>query len=127
MLSADERQALTTWASRPKSTQHLALGAHMIITCADEPGNKAVAVRLGVCAATAGTWRGRFVARRPDGLTDEPCPGAPQTVTDADVEPVVTRTPETTPAKATHRSTRGMALAAGLSQSAVSTGAVTGR
>jgi transposase len=119
VLSDDERQVLTTWANRPKSTQRMALRARIILACVEEPSNKAVAARLGVCAATVGTWRGRFVARRLDGLTDEPRPGAPRAVTDADVERVVTRTLETKPANATHWSTRGMAKASGLSQSTV--------
>jgi len=120
VLSDDERLTLTTWASRPKSTQRMALRARIILACAAEPSNKAVAARLGVCAATVGTWRGRFVARRLDGLTDEPRPGTPRTVTDADVERVVTRALESKPANATHWSTRGMAGATGMSQSAVS-------
>jgi transposase len=120
VLSDDERQTLTNWANRPKSTQRMALRARIILTCAGEPSNKAVAARLGVCAATVGTWRARFVARRLGGLTDEPRPGAPRAVTDADVERVVTRTLETKPANATHWSTRGMARATGMSQSAVS-------
>src|SRR4051794_32702556 len=98
----------------------MALRARIILACAAEPSNRVVAARLGACAATVGTWRGRFVARRLDGPTGEPRPGAPRTVTDADVERVVARTPETRPANATHWSTRGMAEAAGLSQSAVS-------
>jgi transposase len=120
ILTDDERETLTTWASRPKSTQRLALRARIVLACADEPNNTAVAARLGLCNATVGTWRNRFVARRLEGLADEPRPGAPRTVTDADVERVVTRTLETRPANATHWSTRGMARAAGLSQSAVS-------
>lgn len=119
VLSDDERQTLARWAARPKSTQRLALRARIVLACADEPSNKAVAARLGVCGATVGTWRGRFVARRLDGLTDDPRPGAPRTVTDEDVERVVTRTLETKPAHATHWSTRGMARASGLSQSTV--------
>lgn len=120
VLSDDERQTLTTWANRPKSTQRLALRARILLACAAEPSNTTVATRLGVCAATVGTWRSRFVARRLDGLTDEPRPGAPRTVSDADVERVVTRTLETKPTAATHWSTRGMARAVGMSQSAVS-------
>jgi transposase len=119
VLSDDERQTLTNWANRPKSTQRLALRARIVLACADEPSNKAVAGRLGVCGATVGTWRHRFLTRRLEGLADEPRPGAPRTVTDADVERVVTRTLETKPANATHWSTRGMARAAGLSQSTV--------
>jgi transposase len=120
VLSDDERQKLTTWASRPKSTQRLALRARIILACADEPSNKAVAARLGVCGATVGTWRMRFVAKRLDGLVDDPRPGAPRTVTDAAVERVVTKTLETKPPAATHWSTRGMAKATGMSQSAIS-------
>jgi transposase len=119
VLSDDERQMLTKWANRPKSTQRLALRARIVLACADEPSNKVVAQRLGVCAATVGTWRNRFVARRLEGLADEPRPGAPRKVTDEDVERVVTRTLEAKPAHATHWSTRGMAKASGLSPSTV--------
>ena len=120
VLTDDERQKLQTIARRPKSAQRLAQRARIILACADEPNNRVVARRLGLCAATVGTWRNRFVARRLDGLTDGPRPGAPRRVTDADVERVVTRTPESKPPAATHWSTRGMAAASGMSQSAVS-------
>lgn len=119
VLSDDERQTLSTWAGRPKSSQRLALRARIVLACADDPSNKAVATRFGVCAATVGTWRSRFVTRRLDGLTDDPRPGTPRTVTDADIERVITRTLETKPKAATHWSTRTMARAEGLSQSAV--------
>jgi transposase len=119
VLTDGERQKLTTWAGRPKSTQRLALRARIVLACADEPNNTAVAARLGVCAATVGTWRKRFLARRLDGLVDDPRPGTPRTVTDAAVEAVVTRTLESKPPNATHWSTRGMAQASGLSQSTV--------
>ena len=119
VLSDDERQTLTRWASRPKSTQRLALRARIVLACAEGLTNKAVAQRLGVCGATVGTWRNRFVARRLEGLADEPRPGTPRKVTDEAVEQVVTRTLETKPASATHWSTRGMARTSGLSQSTV--------
>ena len=47
-LTDDERRKLTTWAARPKSTQRLATRARIVLACADEPSNKAVAARLGV-------------------------------------------------------------------------------
>lgn len=120
ILSDDERRKLTPWASRPTSSQRLALRARILLACAGEPSNTTVAARLGVCNATVGTWRGRFVGRRLDGLVDDPRPRAPRTVTDAEVGRVVTKTLETKPANATHWSTRGMAKATGTSQSAVS-------
>jgi len=119
VLSDDERLTLTRWANRPNSTQRLALRARIVPACAEEPSNKVVAQRLHVCAATVGTWRNRFVARRLEGLADEPRPGAPRQVTDEAVERVVTRTLETKPAHATHWSTRGMAKVSGLSQPTV--------
>ena len=118
-LTDDERRKLTTWASRPKSTLRLATRARIVLACADEPNNLLVAERLGVCAATVGTWRNRFVTKRRDGLVDEPRPGAPRRVSDADVERVVTKALEPKPANATHGRTRGMATASGMSQSAI--------
>ncbi len=69
---------------------------------------------------TVGRWRSRFVAKRLDGLLDEPRPGAPRKITDADIERVLRLTLETTPREATHWSTRAMAERCGLSQTAVS-------
>src|SRR5262245_35133792 len=78
-----------------------------------------VARELRLTKQTVGKWRARFLRRRLDGLLDEPRPGAPRTISDAQVEAVMTRTLETTPADATHWSTRSMATASGLSRSAV--------
>lgn len=55
-----------------------------------------------------------------DGLCDEPRPGAPRKITDADVERVIVKTLEERPKNATHWSTRSMAAATGMSQSAIS-------
>ena len=90
ILTDDERQTLRTWASRPKSTQRLANRARIVLACADGFDNKTVATKLGVCSATVGTWRRRFAERRLEGLADEPRPGAPRKLTDADVERAVT-------------------------------------
>ncbi len=87
--------------------------------CGGAP-NGAVAARLGVTRQTVGRWRTRFLARRLDGSLDEPRPGAPRRLTDAQVERVITWTLERTPRDATHWSTRTMAKACGLSQTAVS-------
>ncbi|ANY10413.1 DDE endonuclease (plasmid) [Pseudonocardia sp. HH130630-07] len=66
------------------------------------------------------TWRSRFAEHRLDGLVDEPRPGRPRTVTDEQVERLVVLTLETTPADATHWSTRSMAAHLGMSQTTVS-------
>ena len=54
-----------------------------------------------------------------EGLSDEPRPGTPRKITDAQVEAAVTGTLENVPAAATHWSTRSLAQQVGLSQSAI--------
>jgi len=82
--------------------------------------NTEIASRLEVNVSSARKWRKRFVEHRLDGLTDEPRPGQPRKITDAQVEEVIVKTLETTPKDATHWSTRSLAREVGLTQSAVS-------
>lgn len=118
-LSDDERETLERYTRRPKTAQALALRARIVLLAAQGLENKAVAARLAIASATVCKWRGRFLARRIDGLRDEPRPGGPRSVSDADVERVVARTLESTPKGATHWSTRSMAAATGLSHMSV--------
>jgi len=119
VLSDEERETLARWARRRKSSQALALRCRIVMACAEGKTNTAVAGELNVSYPTVGKWRSRFVVNRLDGLMDEPRPGAPRTITDEQVEEVVTRTLETKPENATHWSTRGMAEATGMSQTAI--------
>jgi transposase len=119
ILTVDERETLERWARRAKTAQAVAQRARLILGCAAGRTNTGVAHELRLTKQTVGKWRHRFLARRLEGLLDESRPGAPRTITDAQVERVLTRTLETTPADATHWSTRSMAKASGLSRSAV--------
>ena len=119
-LTDEERQTLQRWARRRRSSQALALRCRIVLACAEGLSNVAAGKRLGVHAVTVGKWRGRFAARRLEGLVDEPRPGAPRTITDEQVEQVITTTLEEAPTDATHWSTRGMARATGMSQTAIS-------
>jgi transposase len=118
-LTVEERDTLERWARRPKSSQALAQRSCIVLECAAGKPNTAVAHKLGLTCQTVGKWRQRFVARRLDGLLDEPRPGAPRQVGDAQIERVVRLTLESTPAAATHWSTRAMAKRSGLSQTGV--------
>jgi transposase len=120
VLSDDERETLERWARRPTSAQALALRCRIVLACAEGGHSNEVAERVGVSRATVGKWRRRFLEQRLEGLHDEPRPGAPRQIGDDAVEAVVVKTLEETPPDATHWSTRSMAKATGMSQSAVS-------
>jgi len=119
-LAPNERETLARWALLGRCAQAVAQRARIVLACAAGQTNTAVAAAHRVSKPMVGKWRARFLAARLDGLLDEPRPGAPRRITDADVERVLTLTLETMPRDATHWSTRAMAAACGLSQSAVS-------
>jgi len=119
-LDENEREQLERWARRPKSAQALALRSRIVLAADEGLKNTEIAERLSVDHATVGKWRNRFAALRLDGLTDEPRPGRPRTISDEQVEEVIVKTLETTPRDATHWSTRSMAKEVGLTQTAVS-------
>ncbi|MBV8869257.1 MAG: IS630 family transposase [Acetobacteraceae bacterium] len=119
-LSETDRGRLQGWVRRRKTGQALATRARIVLACA-EPGtsNGGVAETLGVSRTTVALWRRRFAARGVDGLLDEPRPGAPRKITDEQVERAVVTTLEASPTNATHWSTRSLARATGLSQTAI--------
>ena len=90
------------------------------MAAADGLSSGRIAAELDCHPATVGRWRGRFARRGFDGLHDEPRPGKPRTIGDDDVERVIVKTLEEQPTGATHWSTRSMAAATGMSQSAIS-------
>lgn len=118
-LSEDERIALESYARRRKTAQALAMRARIVLRCAEGGHDGIVAEEVGVARNTVGRWRRRFTALRLQGLLDEPRPGAPRKISDAQVERVITETLESTPKGATHWSTRDMAKQSGLSHSTI--------
>ena len=118
-LRSEERETLGNWARRPKSAQALAQRSRIVLEAAAGNSNTTAAHKLGLTKQTVGKWRQRFVDQRLDGLLDEPRPGAPRKIDDAQVERIVRLTLESTPADATHWSTRAMAKRCGLSQASV--------
>src|SRR6476659_808597 len=121
VLADDERQVLEAWARRRKTAQALALRSRIVLACADGSSVTEAAAGLGTSRATVAKWRSRFLQGRLQGLSDEPRPGRPRTVTDEHVEKVIAATLEQKPPGGdTHWSTRSMAKTAGVSQSTVS-------
>lgn len=118
-LTKEQREELVRWTRRSTTAQALAMRARIVLACAAGGDDLEVAEEVGANRTTVGKWRRRFIANGMDGLLDEPRPGAPRKISDADVERVIVRTLETKPRDATHWSTRSMAAEIGMTQSAI--------
>jgi transposase len=119
-LSAAEREELLRWTRRHKSAQALALRARIVLDCAAGMSNTEVAASRGVSKQMVCKWRARFIAKRAEGLLDEPRPGKPRTLDDERIEQLIATTLGTLPRGATHWSTRALAEHLAVSQSTVS-------
>jgi DNA-binding CsgD family transcriptional regulator len=119
VLGNEERGELEPRLRRRKIARADATRAEIILLAAGGMNNCQIAGAAGVTRKTVQTWRGRFAAKRFDGLDDEPRRGAPRKIGDDRIAGIVTRTLETMPANATHWSTRAMARAPGVSVSTV--------
>lgn len=118
-ITPEDRTTLERWIARRKTAQGLSMRSRIILGCAAGHSNSELARRLGVTNATVGKWRARFVSKGLEGLLDEPRSGAPRSISDEQVEAVIVKTLESTPADATHWSTRSMAAATGISRPTV--------
>lgn len=119
VITESERQGLESMAHRSRTAPQLARRARIVLACGSGLDNTTVARKLHLAKPTVGRWRQRFIDKRLDGLLDEPRPGAPRTITDAQVEDIVIRTLESAPIGATHWSTRSLSKATGVSPMSV--------
>jgi transposase len=120
LLTAEEQQRLQSLAHRARSQPMLARRARVILASAEGLSNKLVARKLRVSPGMVVKWRARFLKTHLEGLYDEPRPGAPRSVSDAQIEQVIVQTLESTPRGETHWRTRSLAQATGLSRMTIS-------
>src|SRR5690349_6256407 len=89
-VSPSERTVLEQWARRRKTAQGVvAQRAPIVLAAAAGRSNSEIATELRITRQTAGRWRRRFAEKRLDGLVDEPRPGTPRRLSDAQVEQVI--------------------------------------
>ena len=90
--------AVGAWARRPRRAQALALRSRIVLLAGEGLRPTPRSLRgWGSRATRCAKWRKRFAEHRLDGLTDEPRPGRPRTISDEQVEEVIVKTLETTP------------------------------
>jgi transposase len=118
-VTAEEKEKLMMLARRPKSAQAMAMRARIVLGCEEGLSNGTVAKKLDITGATVCKWRERFRVHQLEGLLDEPRLGAPRSISDKQIEQVVTKTLESMPKNGTHWSSRLMAGKTGLSQTAI--------
>jgi transposase len=119
-LSREERTALDGWARSRQLPYRQVVRARVITMAADGAFSQDIARELGISRPTVQLWRERFLALRLPGLErDAPRPGRRPRLSEAKTRKIVEATLQTKPPNATHWSTRRMAEAQHVSQSAV--------
>ncbi len=119
-LSQEQRTTLQGWTRRRTTAQALSMRARIVLRASERLTATAIAAETHTCIQTVSKWWRRFDAQGLDGLLDEPRPGQPRKLSDAQIEAVIVRTLESKPPGATHWSTRTMAQATGINQTAIS-------
>jgi len=120
VLSAPERATLDTWRHGRRLPHRQVIRAQIVTLAADGMDSQDIAKALGVSRPTVQLWRQRFLALRIAGLEkDAPRPGRKPRLSTEKIKAVVEATLHSTPANATHWSTRSMARAQGLSEASV--------
>jgi len=116
-LTDEQRRELGRWAKSNTASVRLARRAKIVLLAAEGVDNTEIAQRLGVGRIQVGRWRERFAE---GGLAaieaDLPRSGRKPRI---DAAEIVRLTTQTTPAAATHWSTRSLADQVGISDSSV--------
>ena len=119
-LDEATRKQLQQQARRRSVSVRVALRSRIVLLAADGLQNVQIGAELKISVRMAALWRARFLSLGVQGLLkDAPRPGRTPAISSATVEQVISKTTQTTPANATHWSTRTMAREVGISEASV--------
>lgn len=120
VLNEAERETLAIWEHGRSLPYRQVIRAKIITRAANGEYSQDIAKALHVSRPTVQLWRQRFLALRVEGLLkDAPRPGRKPRISAAKIKKVVEATLHSTPANATHWSTRSMASAQKLSEASI--------
>jgi transposase len=119
-LDEHERMTLQRWSRGRSTPARLVLRAQIVLRAADGLENLVIAEELGTGRLTVARWRNRFATGRLVGIEqDAPRGGRKPTRRSRVAQRIIEATTQTTPAGATHWSTRTLAETLGVSRSMV--------
>lgn len=119
-MTETQRKTLEAWVRATKTPQRTVVRSRICLLAAEGVSHSAVARRLTTTRTTVLLWTKRFREHGPSGISQDAPHGASTRRFDAEkVKAIVEATLHTTPADATHWSTRTMAKAQGISHATV--------
>jgi len=120
-LNEEDRRKLEQQARGRSIAARVVLRSRIILLAAAGLQNRQIAEKLKVAPRMATLWRDRFCKLGIEGLLkDAPRPGHPPSITAELTASLIEKTTQSTPANATHWSTRSMAKEIGISKASVS-------
>lgn len=121
VLEADVRRKLEQQSRGRSTAARVVLRSRIVLLAADGFQNKQISATLKVAPRMVALWRGRFLEQGIAGLLrDAPRPGRTPSITTEVTATLIAKTTQSTPANATHWSTRTMAREMGISKASVS-------
>ena len=121
VLDEGVRRKLEQQARGRSTPARVMLRSRIVLLASEGHTNKKIAEALKVAPRMAALWRERFLQQGIEGLLkDAPRPGRTPSIGSEATEALLARTTQTTPANATHWSTRTMAREMGISKASVS-------
>lgn len=119
-LDNTQRNTLEQWVRSRSLPARQIERARVVLLAAEGKTDLEIACTLNISNQKAARWRKRFLQLSLSGLVkDAPRPGRKSTISAKVKEVLLRRTTESTPANATHWSTRAMAAEMGVSEATV--------